>query len=340
MNTRPRISGIHHITAVASSAAVNLAFYEQVLGLRLVKRTVNFDDPYTYHFYFGDAQGSPGTILTFFPWERLPQGQPGAGMVSATSFCVAPESMDFWVKRLSSFGIDTAAGERLGDPVIRFSDPHGLSLEIVGTDEVSSAIHWRSGPIETRHALRGFHSATAAVHDLKETEALLTDGMGLNVIAREGHRVRFQMQSRGPGRYFDVVQDPSAPQGRPGGGTVHHIAFRTRDEAEQLQWQALLRRRGIAVTDVRDRNYFRSIYYRTPGGILFEIATDPPGFTVDEPVERLGNALMLPAQYEPLRTDISQRLPALRKEMFRHIYEPAGTATDDGGTLMATRKHR
>lgn len=334
MNTDLSLSGIHHITAVASSAADNLVFYEQVLGLRLVKRTVNFDDPYTYHFYYGDGQGSPGTIITFFPWEHLPQGRPGAGMVTAIAFGTARSSMAYWQERLASFGLDASTDERFGDPVIRFTDPSGLPLELIGIDEVPTVVHWSSGPIDPAHALTGFHSATATVNALEETHRLLVDDMGLTYLSREGNRMRFKMTSAGPGSWFDVVYDPEAPRGRPGVGTVHHIAFRSQDDEDQLRWQTHLRSRRLGVTAVRDRNYFRSIYYQTPGGVLFEIATDPPGFTVDEPIHRLGSALKLPAQYEPDRVAISQKLPLLREETFRHLYEPPTIQADIGRTLV------
>ena len=334
MKKNPHISGIHHITAIASSAADNLAFYEQVLGLRLVKRTVNFDDPYTYHFYYGDGQGSPGTILTFFPWENLPKGRPGAGMVTSMAFAVARSSMDYWQERMSAFGLESVNEERFGDPVIRFTDPHGLPLELIGMNDAPAIAHWTSGPVDHAHGLRGFHSATATVNELEGTEHMLTNDMGMTLIAREQNRLRYETASSGPGRWLDVVHDPEAPKGRPGGGTVHHIAFRAKDDEEQLQWQNLLRRRGLAVTAVRDRNYFRSIYYQTPAGILFEIATDPPGFTKDEPVERLGTTLKIPSQYETLRDAINGKLPALREKTYHHLYEPPAIPVDQGDTLV------
>ncbi len=334
MNTQQRISGIHHITAVTSSAADNLIFYEQVLGLRLVKRTVNFDDPYTYHFYYGDGQGTPGTILTFFPWENLPQGKPGAGMVTATAFGVSRRSMGYWEERLASFGIKTVNEERFGDPVLRFTDPHGLPLEVIGMDEAPATDHRSSSPIERAHALNGFHSATATVNSFEETEKLLIDGMGMTFIGREKNRLRFEMTSQSPGRWFDVIHDPQAPRGRPGGGTVHHIAFRARDNDEQLNWQRLLRDRGVPVTAVRDRNYFRSIYFHTPADVLFEIATDPPGFTVDEGIERLGTTLQLPEQYEAMRDVISNKLTPLREKTFQHIYQPPTGGQDNEHTLV------
>jgi predicted esterase/catechol 2,3-dioxygenase-like lactoylglutathione lyase family enzyme len=311
MNANPRISGIHHITAVASSAAENLAFYENVLGMRLVKQTVNFDDPYTYHLYYGDAEGSPGTILTFFPWENLPQGRPGTGMITAISLAVPRLSIDFWIQRIGSSGIGVKTDERFGDPVIQFADPHGLPVELIGVADPPPIAYWHKSPIADEHAVSGFHSATATLKSLEEIKTLLMDVMGLT-----------------------LHDDPQAPTGRPGGGTVHHIAFRTDNDAAQSVWQSTLTKSGVGVTGVRDRKYFRSIYFHSPGGVLFEIATDPPGFTVDEPVEELGAALKLPEQYEPIRSDIEKRLPPLRSISFYHVFEDARPPADNGHTIV------
>lgn len=327
MAFKQKISAIHHITAVASSAAENLAFYENILGLRLVKQTVNFDDPYTHHLYFGDAHGSPGTILTFFPWHNLPPGRPGAGMVTAVAFAVAGGAIDFWVDRLNADGIETTEQNRFGDRVVRFADPHGLPLELVGVDRPAPAVFWERGPVAAAHAIGGFHSATATLHRLDPKKALLTDDMGLTLHGREKNRYRFKLDNQqAPGHFYDILIEPQAPVGRSGGGTVHHIAFRTADDGDQAAWQSRLRRSGYTVTDVRDRQYFRSIYFHSPGSILFEIATDPPGFTVDETVEQLGSSLKLPRQHEPMRAAIERQLPPLRGEAFRHLFkEPATT---------------
>jgi len=330
-----KTSAIHHITAVASSAADNLTFYENILGLRLVKQTVNFDDPYTYHLYYGDAQGSPGTILTFFPWENLPQGRPGAGMVTAIGLNIPRQSISFWTKRFEARGIPIDTSDRFGEPVIHLSDPHGLPVELIGTADRPSSVYWEAGRIPQAHAVTGFHSATATLRSLEQTQALLMDVMGMSLHAEEGNRYRFKMDdTASPGHYYDIVIDPAAPAGRPGGGTVHHIAFRTRDDHTQADWQAVLRQSGLGVTEVRDRNYFRSIYFNTPEGILFEIATDPPGFGIDEAENELGATLKLPAQYEPMRAEIEQRLPALRPEPFKHVFREPPGPTDDGDTLV------
>jgi glyoxalase family protein len=313
MNLKPQISGIHHITAIASSAVENLKFYETILSLRMVKQTINFDDPYTYHLYYGDDSGSPGTILTFFLWENLPREKPGAGMVTSIAFAVPQKSLDFWKQRIIRFGYQVEEEERFGDPVIRFSDPHGLALELIGMADPPQNGYWEAGPITRTNAIKGFHSATATLNKLQESKTLLTDLMGMTLIDQQKNRYRFIMNDRKvPGHFFDLLVDPKEPTGRPGGGTFHHIAFRTNSDSAQLYWQSTLRNAGIPVTDIRDRKYFRSIYFHSPEKVLFEIATDAPGFTVDESVENLGNSLMLPDQYELIRPAIEKHLRPLR----------------------------
>jgi glyoxalase family protein len=315
MNTNTKINGIHHITAIASSASENLDFYENVLGLRLVKKTVNFDDPYTYHLYYGDAAGAPGTIMTFFPWEQLPPGKAGAGMVTETAFSIPFDAVDFWRKRLSANGIETRETERFGERVIQFEDPHGLSLELVGVSAVPPTVSAKNSAIPSTNAIPGFHSASALLNSLEETQYLLVDMMGMALQGCEGNRFRFKMENvDSVGAFYDVVVDPGAESGRQGGGTVHHIAFRIPTDDGQKYWQKLIRDNGFSVTPVRDRKYFKSIYFHAPGGILFEIATDPPGFAVDESIDLLGHRLQLPNQYESIRTEIEDRLPELQSD--------------------------
>jgi predicted esterase/catechol 2,3-dioxygenase-like lactoylglutathione lyase family enzyme len=334
MKNLHRIRGIHHITAVTSSAFENLAFYEKTLGLRLVKQTVNFDDPFTYHLYYGDAQGRPGTILTFFPWENLPKGRPGAGMLTAVAFSIPREAIDFWFERIDAAGIAVQRAERFGEPLLRFADPHGLPLELIGGDRLPESIPWPAA-ISDSLAIVGFHSATATLNNPGAGETLLTDLMGMTLLQRDGDRRRYAMtETTAPGHFLDLVIDPAAPQGRSGGGTVHHIAFRTRDDASQSAWQRRLREAGYSVTAVRDRNYFKSIYFHMPGGILFEIATDPPGFTRDEALEALGHTLKLPEQYEPMRAEIQARLPWLRAKALTHRFVPAEPDVDRGRTFV------
>lgn len=312
MNTNSKISGIHHITAIASSAAENLAFYEKVMGLRLVKRTVNFDDPYTYHLYYGDLIGSPGTILTFFPWDKLPRGKTGSGMVTSIAFSIPTDSIDYWQKRLNLQNIETQVTERFGDRAIQFEDPHGLSLELITTPSARSSSIRQGSPIPPAHGIIGFHSATELLPALRDTQFLLMDLMGMVLLDKEDNRYRFKMENDdAPGKFYDVIVDPRAENGRQGGGTVHHIAFRTPTNDEQKNWRKLLLTRGFSVTPVIDRKYFNSIYFHEPGGVLFEIATDPPGFAVDEAYESLGRDLKLPEQYERMRVAIESRLPRL-----------------------------
>jgi glyoxalase family protein len=313
MNPAPYIPAIHHITAITPSATENLAFYENVLGLRLVKQTVNFDDPYTYHLYYGDARGTPGTILTFFPWENLPQGRPGAGMVTAIAFSIPLQAMDFWSTRLRRLACDLQTGERFGDPVLRFSDPHGLPLELIGQSEPPETACRPTGPIAAEHGITGFHSATATLHHWTESKTLFSSVLGMTLFKQRGNRYRFaSTDTKAPGHFWDVVIDPQAPLGQQGGGTVHHIAFRAGSDADQLWWQSRLRTVGLGVTEVRDRKYFRSIYFHAPQHLLLEIATDGPGFGVDEEEAALGTSLMLPESYEPIRSDIERHLPLLR----------------------------
>jgi len=312
MNNNPHFSGIHHITAITSSASENLAFYEEVLDLRLVKKTVNFDDPFTYHLYYGDSAGTPGTIITFFPWENLPRGKAGAGMVTAIAFSIPMGSVDFWRKRLNAQGLETMEGKRFGDRLIQFNDPHGLSLELIETPTVHSNLNQSGNSKSVASRIAGFHSATALLRSLDEARSLLVNLMGMALYDTEGNRYRFKMKSDDSlGQYYDVVVDAQAENGRQGAGTVHHIAFRTPTDDEQKYWQKSIMDNGFSVTPIRDRKYFKSIYFHEPGGVLFEIATDPPGFTVDEAHDDLGNKLQLPDQYEPMRGEIESRLPQL-----------------------------
>jgi len=335
MVTNPDISGIHHITAIASTAADNLAFYRNILGLPLVKKTVNFDDPYTYHLYYGDRHGAPGTIMTFFPWEGLPAGTSGAGMITAIAFAIPRDAVAFWEQRIGATGQTVQKTERFGDPVVWFSDPHGLPLELIGTDEAQTAVHPATDIIPIGHAIQGFHSATATLHRLDAAQALLVDAMGLALTDREDSRYRFMTtDTTAPGHIYDIVVDPQAPPGRQGGGTVHHIAFRTSSPRAQSSWQSRLRQAGLPVSEVRDRKYFQSIYFNSPGGVLFEIATDPPGFAIDESIETLGSALMLPDQYESHRAAIEKKLPKLNSEEHRHVFRAAPESVDDGRTIV------
>jgi glyoxalase family protein len=303
------ISGIHHITAIAGDPQKNLDFYAGVLGLRLVKLTVNYDDPGTYHLYYGDYSGHPGTILTFFPWRGVPKGRVGAGQLTVTSFAVPQGSLAYWMDRLRAH--DVAVGqpeERFGERVLLFRDPDEMALELV---ESANA-----GADPT--AIRGFHSATLAVSRLDSSAKLLTEGMGFRKIAQATNRHRFATGDGKAHQIVDLVETPRDQRGLQGAGSVHHIAWRVPTDGAQVEWRSDLLARGLEVTPVIDRTYFHSIYYREPSGILFEIATDPPGFTVDEPLESLGQTLVLPAWLEPSRGELSGILPKLELTEAQH----------------------
>src|SRR5581483_10439961 len=277
----------------------------RVLGLRFVKKSVNQDDPGTYHLYYGDYSGSPGTVLTFFPWEGLPRGRPGLGQAYATAFSIPAAALPFWQERLIRLKVEAAPVEpRFADQVLPFFDPDGLRLELVATAEADARVPALSQNVPAEHALRGFHSTTVALTDASATEALLAGPMGHRLVERAGHRGRYTVGPGGPGTYVDFLSDPALPRGLNGAGTIHHVAFRVPDEASQADALAQLQKRGLAVSPVIDRAYFKSIYYREPNGVLFEIATDTPGFAVDEPVETLGSLLSLPPRLEPHRPEI------------------------------------
>lgn len=305
------ITGIHHITAIAGDPQRNLDFYTSVLGLRLVKLTVNFDDPGTYHFYFGNEAGTPGSILTFFPWPNVKNGVVGSGQVTATTFAIPTHASSYWQRRLSEKGAAVpGSGERFGEQVLTFSDPDGLPLELVATPLSDPSRAWTRGPIDAEHAICGFHSATLSEEGYEQTARLLLETMGFQFVGNEGNRFRYKAGDRA-GAIVDVLCTPDAPVGRLGGGTVHHIAWRTPDDDQQRIWRNDLVTLGYNVSPVMDRTYFHSIYYREPGGVLFEIATDPPGFGVDEAPEHFGERLMLPAQYESHRPVLERTLPKL-----------------------------
>jgi glyoxalase family protein len=311
MNANP-IAGIHHITAIASAPQQNLDFYTQVLGLRLLKVTVNFDDPGSYHFYFGNHAGSPGSVLTFFPWPGAPRGTVGNGQVSATTFAVRPGALEFWRDRLREQRIPAEdPGQRFGEAVLRCVDPDGMPLELVGTSDANPDAAYSVDGIPQEYAICGFHSATLLEEGYESTAHLLQDVMGLRFVGQDENRFRYAATGAGSGRIVDVVCSPDGRRGRLGAGIVHHIAWRTSDAAQQKYWRDDLVARAFNVSPIMDRVYFRSIYFREPGGILFEIATDGPGFAADEPPDHLGERLALPAWLEPRRTAIEQALPSL-----------------------------
>jgi glyoxalase family protein len=306
------ILGIHHVTAIAGDPQKNLDFYGGVLGLRLVKLTVNFDDPGTYHLYYGDGAGHPGTILTFFPWPDAPKGRRGTGQVTETAFAIPENAVGYWTARLAERGIAfQGPAVRFGEQVIAVSDPDGLGIELIATKVVRDDRAWQAGPVPLEFAIRGFHSATLRESDRAATAGLLTDTMGFHLVGQEGNRYRYAVDSGEAANLVDVLHAPEERFGRVLVGSVHHIAWRTPDDAQQQDWLRELSRLEYGVSPVMDRKYFHSIYYREPGNILFEIATDPPGFAVDEAPEKLGTHLVLPPWLEADRPRIETVLPRL-----------------------------
>lgn len=309
-----KIAGLHHVTAIAGDPQRNLDFYIGLLGLRLVKRTVNFDDPGSYHFYFGDARGNPGTILTFFPWPGARRGDRGVGQIEATAFAISPDSIGYWLDRFKEQHVAAEkTSARFGEEVIRFTDPDGLLLELIASDLVCETETWNDSMVPAEHSLRGFHSVSAALEGYERTAKLLSESFGYRLAEESGNRFRFAAPSESaPGRIVDLLCMPDGRAGHAAAGSVHHIAFRAKDDAEQSQWREHLVELGYNVTPVIDRTYFHSIYFREPGGILFEIATEPPGFTLDEKLDELGMHLRLPPWMESGRSQIERVLPPIK----------------------------
>lgn len=309
---KTQVTGLHHITAIASDPRQNLDFYTRALGLRFVKKSVNQDDPGTYHLYYGDYAASPGTILTFFPWAGLRRGRPGTGQAYATAFSVPEGALPFWQERFKKLGVTQLPVElRFADKVLPFTDPDGLRLELVATAETDARPAAPAKDVPVEFAIRGFHSSTLALANAAATSAVLTESMGYRLAAQSGHRTRYTVAAGGPGTYVDLLTDPALPRGLNGAGTIHHVAFRVADDAQEVAAREILLKGGLHVSPVIDRAYFKSIYYREPAGVLFEIATDGPGFAIDEPLDRLGSILGLPPHLEPHRAEIEAALPKL-----------------------------
>ena len=305
-------TGIHHITAIASDPKRNFDFYTKVLGLRFVKKTVNFDDPSTYHFYFGDNAGSPGTILTFFPHPDLPKGRQGTGQAVEIKFAVPPTAISFWMNRFHEMGIEYQGPEKhFDETVIRIQDPDGLMLEFVGVADLPDNAIWTTDEISSDVAIRGFHSVALWVDDHEKTADILTRHLGFTLIGNDGSRYRYRAEGNGVGKIVDIRSIPGMWKGSPGAGTIHHVAFRVGDDAAESDVRNAIIADGHHLTPVIDRNYFHSVYFREPNHILFELATDNPGFDADEPIETLGQELKLPEKYEAHRDNIVSALPAL-----------------------------
>ena len=323
------VLGIHHVSAIASDPQRNLDFYAGTLGLRMVKRTVNFDDPQTYHLYYADETGTPGSIMTFFPWPGARQGRQGAGQAAVTSFSVLPASLGFWVERLVRHGVAYEGPTRRGpagtpdeERVIAFRDPDGLMLELVAHPAAASRPAWDGAPgIPPEHAIHGFHSVTLWVEQGDPTEQALVDTLGFRLVRDDAGTRRYVAGDGGPGNIVDVRAIGGFLAAAGGAGTVPHVAFAVADDPSQLQVRDRVREAGLQPTLVMDRKYFHSVYFREPGGVLLELATMQPGFLVDEPADRLGERLMLPDQYEPHRAEIEASLPRI------HLPVPAGTGS-------------
>ncbi|MEO5891847.1 MAG: VOC family protein [Ferruginibacter sp.] len=305
------ITGIHHVTAIVSDAQKNIDFYTGILGLRLVKKTVNFDAPEVYHFYYGNEDGSPGSILTFFPYQGLVGGRHGKGMLNTTTFSVSDGSISYWMERLKKYGISfKPPKERFeGEAVIYFEDTDGVGLELVFNNK-DKRTGFSYGHIPGDHAIRGFHNVEIWEEGYERTAGLLTEQLDHQLIAEKGNRFRFAATDS-PGNYVDIICSPDSLKGLAGSGTVHHLAFSTPNAETQQELRLKIVKRMLSPTPVLDRNYFTSIYFREPGGVLFEVATAGPGFTVDEQQEHLGEALQLPGQFEAERAELEKKLPAI-----------------------------
>jgi glyoxalase family protein len=315
------ILGIHHVTAIAGDPQKNLDFYAGILGLRLVKKTVNFDDPYTYHLYYGDEIGHPGTLLTFFPWSsQALRGRKGTGQITAFSFSISHDALGFWKDRLKRFNIQfDGPTKRFSEEVITTVDHDGFQLEIVASS-MDDREGWESGGIPSKFAIRGFHCVALSQIEYESTAGFLITSLGFSKLAETENRFRFDVGDGRSGTFVDLLLQPNVPRGSMGVGIVHHVAWRTPTDASQREVRDVLLKGGNEVTPVIDRNYFHSIYFHEPGGVLFEVATDPPGFLIDERKEDLGTGLMLPKQYESYRNELENVLTPLRiPEATRHL---------------------
>lgn len=306
-----KILGLHHITAIAGNAKRNLDFYTLILGQRLVKKTVNFDDPKTYHFYFGNEGGEPGTLLTFFPWEGINPGRNGTGMATHIAYAVPQGALEFWKNRLKAFNIAYKEGEIMGEKMISFQDPDGLELEFVEPKNPDNRKVWTTNEISSEVATKGFYTTTLTLNNAEATSKVLTDLLGYQLQQEDGNRYRFATDAIETSHLIDILEDPTAGRGINSAGTNHHIAFRVKNDDVLMEFREKILSAGLNITPKIDRDYFYSLYFREPGGVLFEIATDNPGFTIDEPLEELGNSLKLPKKYEPARTQIESLLPDL-----------------------------
>lgn len=308
-----KILGLHHITAIAGDAQRNYDFYTKTLGFRLVKKTVNFDDPQTYHFYYGNEEGAPGTILTFFPWANVRQGKNGAGMTTEIGYSVPIGSLDFWKSRFEKLNIPhDIISERFGEKHLAFQDPDGLWLNLIETKQKDGRKGWETAEIKADVAIKGFHTVTLTLNDIKATSAILTEVFGYKQVEQDDNLYRYQTDAVKNAALVDLLEVPQAQRGLNAAGTNHHVAFRVNDEDTLMAFREKIMARGLQITEKINRDYFFSLYFREPGGVLFEIATDNPGFATDETVENLGSSLQLPDQYKAMREQIEKALPKLQ----------------------------
>ena len=307
-----RILGLHHITAIADNAKRNHEFYTKVLGLRMVKKTVNFDDPGTYHFYFGDEAGTPGTILTFFPWEGIGQGRTGTGMATSIGYSVPKDSLEFWADRFKQFNVkQDSIREKLGEQYLSFKDPDGLNIDLIVSNDEDKRKPWETDDVKANVATKGFHNLTLTLKKIEATAEILTDILGYKLLEQDGNRYRFITDAIDTANIVDLLELPDGKPGHNAAGTNHHVAFRVKDDTILMEYREKVLSKGLSITPKIDRDYFFSLYFREPGGVLFELATDNPGFTKDEPLNELGTHLKLPGQYEPAREKIEKVLPEL-----------------------------
>jgi glyoxalase family protein len=307
-----RILGLHHITAIADNAKRNLQFYTETLGLRFVKKTVNFDDPGTYHFYFGDEHGTPGSILTFFPWEGIGKGHTGTGMATEIGYSVPAGSLEFWADRFKANNVTHGPiAERFGEQYLPFEDPDGLKLNLIVPKTADNRQAWETAEVKAAHATKGFHSVVLNLRSIGPTATILTDILGYKFQEQEGNRHRFVTDAIPEASIVDLIESPKESAGKGGGGTNHHVAFRVENDEVLMEFREKVVKKGLNITQKINRDYFFSLYFREPGGVLFELATNNPGFTVDEPLDQLGQHLKLPVQYESIRADIEKVLPVL-----------------------------
>jgi len=306
------IKGMHHVTAIAGDAKRNLHFYTEVLGLRLIKKTVNFDDPHTYHFYFANANADLGSVLTFFPWgDRVKRGLKGAGMATEVSYSVPKGSLDFWVKRLDDNNVFySKPSVKFGERYIAFLDPDGLKVELIETDIPQDTLPEVYG-VKPEYALNSIYAVTLTLNNIAPTASILTDVFGYELEKKEGNRTRYTITKDGLTSKVDLVELPNESRGIVAGGIIHHVAFRVSNDGDLMKMREKIVALGLNITEQIDRQYFHSLYFREPGGVLFEIATDNPGFDIDEDESELGQHLMLPSRYEGQRERIEKALPVL-----------------------------